>query len=202
MDEAVGLRERKKARTHQQLVDAALDLFDRKGFEHTTVEEIAAACEVSPRTFFRYFGSKEDVLLDDADERMARVLGLIESRPVGEAPLRSVRAACEAIVADYEHDPDRLLLRARIIRNTPSLRVHGPDHQLDKEAAFVQALARRDTAAGRPPRLFELRLAVGVAGATFRAALDTWLAQGGDGDLLTLVAEAFDQLAEGLADVS
>jgi AcrR family transcriptional regulator len=198
--EAVGLRERKKARTREQLIEAALELFDRQGFEHTTVEEIAAAADVSPRTFFRYFASKEDVLLDDPDSHRAEVLARIEAAPVDEPLLRSLRTAFEALVGAYEHDPRRLLLRARIIRTTPSLRVHSPDDQRDKEEAFVQALVRRDAAAGRPPRLLEVRVSVGAAGAVLRAALSAWIEQDGEGNLRDLVGEAFDQLAAGVAD--
>jgi AcrR family transcriptional regulator len=196
----LGLRERKKEQTRRALEDAALELFARQGFDHTTVDEIAAACDVSTRTFFRYFQTKEDVLLGDKPERFATVLAHLETRPASEPPFRSVRSAIEEMTEGYTQDRERLVVRSRIIAETPCLRVHDPDTRLDKEQALVQALARRDAAAGVPPRILELRLAVGVVGAAFRAALDTWLAAGGTGDLFVTVAEAFDRIGAGLDD--
>jgi AcrR family transcriptional regulator len=193
-----GLRERKKERTRQALEDAALDLFARQGFDHTTVDEIAAACDVSTRTFFRYFPTKEDALLGDKPEQFARVVAALEARPAAEAPLRSVRAALVPLVDEYARDRPRMRLRSRIIAETPSLRLHDPEARQAKEQVLVDALARRDAAAGIGPRLLELRVAVGVSGAAFRAALDTWLAEGGAGDLRATVAAAFDQVAAGL----
>ena len=84
MTTSVGLRERKKARTREALQEAAMERFARQGFDGTTVEEIAEACEVSPRTFFRYFPTKEDVLFADAAARRERLLEVIAERPVEE----------------------------------------------------------------------------------------------------------------------
>src|ERR671911_220241 len=82
-----GLRERKKARTHEAIVDAALDLFERKGYEATTVEDIAAAADVSPRTFFRYFDSKVDLILAKNHETNVGLGALLAERPAGEGPV-------------------------------------------------------------------------------------------------------------------
>ncbi|RCG23986.1 TetR family transcriptional regulator [Sphaerisporangium album] len=84
MGGATGLRERKKLRTRRALVEAAVRLFEEKGFDETTVAEIAAAVEVSPRTFFSYFPSKEDVLFFDTRTRLERALAIIGGRRPGE----------------------------------------------------------------------------------------------------------------------
>src|SRR6201999_2191851 len=88
-----GLRERKKARTRASLREHALRLFREQGYQATTVEQIAAAAEVSPSTFFRYFPTKEDVVLqDDMDSRMIEALA---RQPADLAPIAAVRAALQ-----------------------------------------------------------------------------------------------------------
>src|ERR1700728_4989433 len=92
-----GLRERKKARTRASLREHALRLFREKGYQATTVEQIAAAAEVSPSTFFRYFPTKEDLVLqDDMDTRMFAAL---EQQPPGLSPIAAVRAATRQVFA-------------------------------------------------------------------------------------------------------
>ena len=108
----LGLRERKKEQTRRALEDAALDLFERQGFDRTTVEEIAAACDVSPRTFFRYFATKDQVLFGDEGE-FTDMLADLEHRPVDEPPLRSVRAAVDAKIESFADERERLIKRAR-----------------------------------------------------------------------------------------
>ena len=197
VDVVPGLRERKKEQTRRALEDAALDLFERQGFEHTTVEEIAAACDVSPRTFFRYFATKDQVLFGD-DAEFTDMLADLEHRPVDEAPLRSVRAFVDAKIESFADERERLVRRARVLAATPSLQFHGPHMELGKIEAVVDALARRDAAAGLEPRILELRLGVGVGFAAIRAALDTWIADGATGDLFAMVDEAFDRVEAGL----
>src|SRR5437016_8102361 len=88
---ALGLRERKKAKTRAAIQAEALRLFREQGYDATTVEQIADAAEVSPSTFFRYFPTKEDVLLrDDMDELW---LDLLRAQPPGLPPLPALRAA-------------------------------------------------------------------------------------------------------------
>src|ERR1700735_3172237 len=94
-----GLRERKKARTRATIRAEALRLFREQGYHATTVEQIAAAAEVSPSTFFRYFPTKEDLVLqDDMDTRMIEAL---ERQPAGLSPVAAVRAAAREVFASY-----------------------------------------------------------------------------------------------------
>ena len=106
-DQPGGLRERKKARTRASIREHALRLFREQTYQGTTVEQIAAAAEVSPSTFFRYFPSKEDVVLqDDMDTRMIEAL---ERQPAGLAPVTAVRAASREVFTSYtQADLDRL----------------------------------------------------------------------------------------------
>jgi AcrR family transcriptional regulator len=188
------LRERKKAKTRKVLADTATELFAEQGFDHTTVEEIAEACDVSPRTFFRYFASKEDVLFAVGDERLRQLLDAIASRPSGEAPLRSMREAALSLVPEYTSERARLITRKRIIAETQTLRSRGLERQLGWEDAVTDALGQRITDAG--PAGIELRLVASVTTATLRAALHTWLEAGGD--LASLIDDAFDRLSRGL----
>jgi AcrR family transcriptional regulator len=188
------LRERKKAKTRKVLADTATELFAEQGFDHTTVEAIAEACEVSPRTFFRYFSSKEDVLFAAGDERLRQLLDAIASRPSGEAPLRSMREAALSLVPEYTSDRAQLITRKRITAETQSLRSRGLERQLGWEDAVTDAFGQRITDAG--PATIELRLVASVTTATLRAALHTWLEAGGD--LATLIDDAFDRLSRGL----
>ena len=89
----VGLRQRKKASTRQALLDAALRLFDEKGFAGTSVDEIAAAADVSRSTFFRYFGSKESVLFGASDEAGQLFIDLLEARPSTEGHFQAFEGA-------------------------------------------------------------------------------------------------------------
>jgi AcrR family transcriptional regulator len=94
-----GLRERKKAKTRAAIREHALRLFRAKGYDATTVEQIAAAAEVSPSTFFRYFPTKEDVVLrDDFDDR---ILGAFERQPASMSPIAALRVALREAIATF-----------------------------------------------------------------------------------------------------
>ena len=193
----VGLRERKKLKTREALEEAALELFAKQGFDGTTIEEIVEACDVSPRTFFRYFPTKEALLLSDADEKcQLLVTGLLE-RPAGESPLRSIRESLVENLASLEHDRPRMLLQSRIMAETPGLRTYKIERQQSWEEAIFQALQTREAAAPGPGHsTFELRLVASTAIAALRAAVETWLEDGGD--VIALVDDAFARIGAGL----
>lgn len=192
--EVISLRERKKASTRARLIEVAVELFVAKGFEATTVEEIAAACDVSPRTFFRYFATKEDLLFADPDERSSQLFEVIAAHPTNEPPIQTLRAAMLHLSEVYEANRPTLVLRRRVFQSTESLQ----GRQFERQTRGVQSLAV--ALRGRESGLSELeaRVIAGAATAAMRAAVETWLDSDGP-SLADLVDEAFDMLVAGLA---
>jgi AcrR family transcriptional regulator len=196
-DHSPGLRERKKARTREALLEAAMERFSRHGFDGTTVEEIAEACEVSPRTFFRYFPTKEDVLFADSAGRRDRLLAVIAERPPGEPAFGALRAAMRALAIDYRHDRDALVARSQVVASSPHLQAYKAEHQHGWEAAVVEVLERRALAQHATVAREELQLVTAVATAALRVALDAWVADPSGRDLDVHLDDAFARLASG-----
>ncbi|NKZ06364.1 acyl-CoA-like ligand-binding transcription factor [Actinomadura latina] len=115
------LRERKKLRTRRAIQDHALRLFAERGYDETTVEQIAAAAEISPSTFFRYFPTKEDVVVtDEYDPIMAQV---IRDQPPELPAIEALRAMLREILPQlYETDLDAIRTRLRLTADNPALR--------------------------------------------------------------------------------
>ena len=193
----IGLRERKKARTREALQEAAMDRFARQGFDGTTVEEIAEACEVSPRTFFRYFPTKEDVLFADGEVRRERLLAVIAERPIDEPAFVALRAAMRTLTDDYRDDRDALVSRFQIVAASPHLQAYKAEHQHGWEAAVVDVLERRALAQHASVARDELQLVTAVTTAALRVALDAWVADPSAPDLGVLLDDAFSRLAAG-----
>lgn len=191
-----GLRERRKRLTAAELEAAALRLFGERGFDAVTVDDIAAEADVSRRTFFRYFASKEDVLLADHQVQLARLREAMAARPSGEAVLTALRNALLSITGDFEDRRERVILRGRIMRETPSLQARSLVHQKAWEDAMQQMVADR---LGVDPVL-DLRPGVvaATALAAMRVAFNNWLNAGATADLIALTAEALDLLDGGL----
>jgi AcrR family transcriptional regulator len=196
MSAAVGLRERKKARTREALKDAAMVLFTRQGFEGTTVEEIAEACEVSPRTFFRYFPTKEDVLFADADARRDTLLAVLADRPADEPPFVALHAAMRALALEYRHDRAELVARSKVVEGSPQLQAYKAEHQHGWEAAVVDALEQRPVV-GRPVARDDLHLLAALATAAMRVSVDVWVADPSGPELDVLLDRAFARMERG-----
>lgn len=136
-----GLRERKKMRTRQAIATAALRLFAERGYEETTIADIAAAADVSPRTFFSYFPSKEDVIFAEIDDRLAEVAERLRRTP-GESPMETIRrsivAVLEAIAAEHrDYGP----VQVALILERPALRARALQRMTDAQDA-IEALLR------------------------------------------------------------
>jgi AcrR family transcriptional regulator len=137
----MSLRERKRTRTRQALIDAAADLFERHGYDRTTIADIAAAADVSTRTFFSYFASKEDVLFPDADARVKAALTAIDDRGPGERPTEILlRALNELGDAGGDLVGPMAALRLRFVREVASVRGRGLQRQLDAQTEIADRL--------------------------------------------------------------
>jgi AcrR family transcriptional regulator len=192
----LGLRERNKLRTRQEIADATLRLAAERGLEHVTVEQIAAAADVAPRTFFRYFDSKEDALLADHPERLELLRETLKSRPLSEGPLTAVRLSILDIAGDLEEHRDMMLCKTRLMEDNPSLRGRSLEMMGELERTIAEALAERTGANLETD--FRPYVIAGAVCTAMRVAIDRWGATGGTGDLTAMVAGALDLLDGGL----
>ncbi|MEU4473601.1 TetR family transcriptional regulator [Micromonospora sp. NPDC023888] len=183
-------RREKRERTRALLQTNALRLFLEKGFDATTVEEIAAAAGVSHMTFFRYFPTKEDAALQDDYDPM--IADLIAERPADEPAIDKIRhALTNGLHHLYDSDREVLLSRLRLVHRTPALRAGTGQRRDADQKLLIQAL----TAAGSDPGdELRLRVLVAAALAATTEAIRYWADSDGDGDLRQLINDAFDVL--------
>ena len=166
MDESTGLRERKKAKTRAAIAGAAYRLFEERGFQATTVADIAAAAEIAPRTFFAYFRSKEDVVYCDFDERYATLEAHLRERPDGETAIDALRGWLLGALAHGDIDDARERVRHRLIDDDPALAAH-EDHVIARFEALLREAIARDL--GVEADSLRARLAAAAATATLRS---------------------------------
>jgi len=184
-------RERKRTRTRLMIQKEAFRLFGEKGYTETTVEEIADAAAISPSTFFRYFPSKEDVVL--WDEYDALSLDLLEERPASEPVVETMRLVIrESLAGLYRRDPEQLLARVRLDFTVPELRARIFDGQNHGIEQLVPLLRRKKGAVDE----LHVRVAASALLGAVMVALDRWQRADGATDLLALVDEATDALAD------
>jgi AcrR family transcriptional regulator len=188
-------RERKKLQTRAALEQAALRLFEEKGYEHTTVEEIAEAADVAVRTFFRYFSSKQHILFGDvAHGRIASLRSALTSRPRREGPLASVRAVLAAL--DFTaQEQEQIALRIRLMERDPSL--VGMYLMLNNELKQIVVEFVAERTGGTPTDAYP-QLVGAASVASWDAALVTWAASGGRRSLADLRRETFAALTTGV----
>ena len=201
VDAAEGLRERKKARTREAIMDAALDLFEAKGYDATTVDDIAAAAEVSPRTFFRYFESKLDLIMAHSETKHTELGPLLLARPPEEGLVGAMREVVRAELESQLQDP-RVRREFQVMLSTPSLRHLAREHFYEEEAELVSAVASR---LGVPEDSLVAHLTTSIMAAAIWATVNRWIAEGGDVDrfgpmfdeAFTLCAGGVDAAADG-----
>lgn len=189
------LRERKKLRTRRAIQDHALRLFGEQGYDATTVEQIAAAAEISPSTFFRYFPTKEDVVVtDEYDPIMAEVF---RSQPAGLSPIEALRGTLREIMPlMFDEDLRVIRTRMRLVAEVPALRARTFESMREGTHAVLSDLVAERTGRDRgDPEIEAFNWAVlGV----MQAAIHQWLeGPPGDDDLPAMIDRNLEFLSRG-----
>jgi AcrR family transcriptional regulator len=165
-------------------------LFLEQGFDATTIDQIANEVGISPRSLFRYFGTKEDIVLGNLTEVGQSVKVALEARPSSESPWEALRAAFEVLVEDPAYSSERALKIAKMFHETPSLRAR----QLEKRLRWLEFLVPNiemrlgaETGTAPDPRAQAI---VACALTCLDTATEIWLRRDGEGDLEQIFDEA------------
>ncbi|MBV9193228.1 MAG: TetR family transcriptional regulator [Solirubrobacterales bacterium] len=133
-----GLRERKKQQTRETIVRVALELFAERGYDETTLAEIAEAADVSPRTIFSYFDSKEEILFCEESSSLEEVKAALEERPEGTTTVDAIRS----LLADMPPPDNDGKLRKQVITSSPSLQLKMRARVAELEPVLAASFAR------------------------------------------------------------
>lgn len=196
--ENTSLRERKKQKTRELLVRISIRLFLEKGFDRTSVDDIVEQAELSQRTFFRYFATKEAILFWDHDRRAASLAAHLQEDDARRSPFERIRSALVAVAGEYDRDRAALLDEYRIVTASRYLIALDVEQDLRLEKSLAETLVNWK---GRP--FLSPRDANMVAGAIFgaiRARMEEWFEGGCTGDIRAMTVEVLrvvDILADG-----
>jgi AcrR family transcriptional regulator len=171
--DAPGLRARKRQQTRERLTRAAMALFLERGFEATTLDDIAAAADISRRGFFHYFESKEDVVFAWQEASTAALIAAVAARPASESMLAAAENAISAMVRQLE--PNEAMAMAQLKRDNPALQARDQVKYEKLERALAEALGKR---AGHRSEKLEARLVAMIATGAMRIGGELWAAEG------------------------
>ncbi|GAA1426944.1 TetR family transcriptional regulator [Streptomyces thermospinosisporus] len=184
-----------RLKMRRELAAAAMELFATKGYEATTVDEIAAAAGVARRTFFRHFRSKEEAIFPDHDDTLVRAEAVLKSAPPHEHPLDTVCRGIKEVMKMYAARPEISVARYKLTREVPTLREAEIASVARYERLFTRYLlghfdehAHRDTV-GDDPLLAEVAASAVVT--AHNHVLRRWLRAGGQGDVEAQLDHAF-----------
>jgi AcrR family transcriptional regulator len=187
------LRERKKANTRGAIEQATMRLFDAQGYDATTVEQIAEAAEVSVRTFYRYFDSKDAVIFARFDDYLGGFCRAIRERDRSGDCLTSLATVTEDFAASLEQERTWLLAYYRLVGANPALLLRSLHDQVRWQQAMAVELARESGVSTEDLRVLVVSSALGGA---FRAGLTAWQCSNGVRPLRSEVARANSILAD------
>jgi AcrR family transcriptional regulator len=171
--DASGLRQRKRQQTRDRLTRAAMNLFRDRGFEATTLDDIAAAADISRRSFFHYFASKEDVVFAWHEESTTALVAAVAARPASESMFTAAENAIAAMVAQLK--PGEAMAMAQLKRDNPALQARDQVKYEKLERALAEALGKR---AGHKTEKLQARLVAMIATGAMRIAGERWAAEG------------------------
>ncbi|MFE0174478.1 TetR/AcrR family transcriptional regulator [Streptomyces sp. NPDC059002] len=191
----LGLRERKKLKTRVAIREATYRLIQEQGYEATTVEQIAEAAEVSPSTVFRYFPTKEDIVLTDEYDPLLETE--LRERPADEPIVESLRHVLRrAVGLGFVEEPEVSRLRTKLMVEVPAVRSRMLESMSVTGAILCRVIAERT---GRDPGDLEVRtFSMGLIGALTETAA-YWAEHDHEDDLTVLVDRTLDMLASGFA---
>ncbi len=188
----MSLRERKKRLAQATIEETALRLFQQQGYEHTSIQDIAAAVMMSSRTFFRYFASKEEVLFEPMRAVLNEGLRFLQHVAPTESPHVALRATFEYLASLYQQQRARFPIRYQIAVQTPSIASHYLYVLMETEPAICDVLCSHlESATNR----HEIRFLVALYMTALRVALLEWLEQEAQGDLVSLLREYLDSFS-------
>src|SRR5258708_21481213 len=170
---APGLRQRKRQQTRERLTQAAMAVFLESGCEATTLDEIASAADISRRSFFHYFASKEDVVFAWQEESTAALIAAVAARPASESMLAAAENAILATVIQLK--PGEAIAMARLKRDNPALQARDQVKYEKLERALAEALGKR---AGHETEELQARLVAMITTGAMRIGGELWAAEG------------------------
>lgn len=198
-----GLRERKKAETRRNIAEVALRLFVERGFEAVTVADVASAANVSTKTVFNYFPTKEDLVLGDGESLDAGLIQQIEQRAPQQSVLDAVREYTLAVCQRMRNTPaERRQAFRTVLQNAPSVQAHWRERQRQHEAKLAAVLANEAGAENDDARPFVVAGVFSLLGRLAYYDVIGWPDGKRRGAAKTdaAIASTFDLLASGLKD--
>ncbi|MGQ4618964.1 TetR family transcriptional regulator [Nocardia sp. R7R-8] len=199
--EPVPLRTRTRRIVRSQVAQIGLDLILEKGFDQTTVEDIAKAAGTSRATVFRYFATKEDIVLETLPDIARQSLEILVARPRTEQPWTSLRHALQPAVRERGSDLAIGLRTAQVIIGSPTIRARLGERSRAWRDLLVPEMTRRlDSLRNEQQRHLAASAMVASALACLQVALETWLHSGGEQPLAAMLDCAMDAVRPGASD--
>lgn len=192
------LIERRRRLMREEIGRIAVELFVEHGFDAVTADQISEAAGISQRTFFRYFATKDEIVLDLARRLDLRLLAALDARPASEGACTALREAFRETSRVAPGDRERVLQLANILAEAPALRARAQGERVSDNPELIKRLAHRMGVAVTDQRVRVLAVASAAAAST---EFNRWAESGGRGDPSVAIVAALDMLAEGLGEL-